>query len=181
MKRWSLGTPATPIPPHVAGDFYLWLWWQSEELEGAFDLGGRVGRFDLWVEDRITFRNAGEDKIAAAVFGDMASESREARASLRSGKRINDLRLHLRRDDRDFVATLRGPQIDVFSAVLPFIVNHPDVASTYYDRLFLYEELQFVIGHLFEAYARSRTSEEWTTNHLPALRAWVHTQGNPND
>ena len=69
-------------PPHVAGEFFLWLWYQSETGQGRVDLGETGGSVDYWVDDRIAFRAVGEDKVSAVMTGDNPSLTPEAHAAL---------------------------------------------------------------------------------------------------
>jgi len=42
-----------------------------------------------------------------------------------------------------------------------------------YERMFLYEDLFFVIRALYRRFAQERTSPDWAGVHLPAMRAWA--------
>jgi len=160
-----------PILAHQAGEFYAWLWWASEAEEGVFDLGEETGRIEVWVDDRLAFRNPHEHRVSATVTGPGAPETPEARAALAGGKVLEELSVHLRRDERDFAFTLRGPGMDLVRAKLPPGASEGEDAV--YERMFLYEELSFLVGALLRAYARDRTSERWESETLPAIRRWV--------
>ena len=160
-----------PILPHHAGEFYVWLWWATEERQTTFDLGGEVGRFDLWVDDRLAFRHPSETKVTAVMTGEAPASTMESRAALAGGKMLHELRLHLRRDDRDFTFTLKGPGIDVAQAKLPQVVAGSDEAI--YDRLHLYDEIGYIVGALFREYVAQRTGDAWESEVLPAMRSWV--------
>lgn len=95
----------TPIPAHVAGELYVWLWWASEQSGGAFDLPDPVGRITLWVDDRLAFRRPDDSKVTAVITGENPSTTLEARAALAGGKVLQELRIGLRRDDREFFVT----------------------------------------------------------------------------
>ena len=168
----SAEVEALPIPPHLASEFYLWLWWSTEERATIFDLGGKVGRIDLWVDDRLAFRNPSEAKVTAVMTGENPADTLEARAALAGGKVVNELRLHLRRGDHEYTFTLKGPAIDVVQAKLPQVVRGEEAI---YDRMFLYEELCFVLQALLRQFAAVRASEAWEARLLPAIRHWSLT------
>lgn len=163
-----------PMPPHLASEFYAWLWWASEENEGSFDLD-EVGRVTLWIDERIAFRLPADNKPSAVVTGDSPAAQPESRAALAGGKVLHDLRIALRRDDREFSATLKGPTMDLQKVKLPQAVDgNPE--ETLYDRMFLYEELVSVLGALFSQFAKARTGKNWTKETLPKIREWVQLE-----
>jgi len=160
-----------PILAHLAGEFYAWLWWASEARQGVFDLGEETGRLEVWVDDRLAFRNPHEHRVSATVSGPDAPDAPEARAALAGGKVLEALAVHLRRDDRDFAFVLRGPGMDLVRAKLPPGASEGEDAV--YERMFLYEELSFLVGALLREYARERTSGQWESETLPAMQRWV--------
>ncbi len=161
---------ATPLAPHLASDFLLWLWWTAEEARGPIDLGD--GPMDLWVDTRLSFRSPGEDRPAVVLTGENPSVGPEARAALAGGKVLRDLALGLRRDDREYAFLLRAPRLDLSAVRLPQEVTGGDEA-TLYDRMFLYEELHRVLAGLFLRFAALRASPAWEAEVLPAMRAWA--------
>jgi len=163
-----------PIPTHVAGEFYAWLWWVSEQQGGTLDLGDPVGRVDVWVDERLAFRNPGDQKVAAVMTGDNPAATLEARAALAGGKVLQELRIGVRRDDREFFATLKGPAMHMQGLKLPQTVKGGEEAL--YDRMHLYEELCLVVAALFRQWAALRDSERWEPEVLPALHTWVSGQ-----
>lgn len=158
-----------PILPHLAGEFLTWLWWRSDTGK-TFDLGGDVGPVELWVDERIVFREEGDNKAVAVLVGDPA-QALEARAALVGGRVVQDIRLGMRRDDREFVFTLKGSALDLQSAKLP-VVLAAGTEELVHDTQWLIAELWSVLGALYTAFAQARTSPEWGST-LWALRSWA--------
>jgi hypothetical protein len=161
-----------PIVPHLSSEFYVWLWWASEAQGSVFDLPEPVGRIDLWVDERLAFRSANDTKVTAIMTGEAPSTSLEARAALAGGKVLQELRIGLRRDEREFTVTLKGPHLHVSGAKLPQVVSD-GIDEVLYDRMFLYSELTLIVGALYRRFAALRVSDEWDAETLPALKAWV--------
>lgn len=161
-----------PVLPHMAGEFYAWLWWKSEDNGGHFDLGDPIGRVDVWVDDRLAFRNPNDSKVAAVMTGEHPSTSLEAKAALAGGKVLQELRIAVKRDDREFSVTLKGPAIDLARVKLPQMVDGGGEEALY-DRMFLYDELCGVLTGLLSSYARERTGPTWEDETLPAIRRWI--------
>lgn len=162
----------TPLAAHTAAEFYVWLWWASEQREGSFDLGDPIGRVELWVDERLSFRNPAEAKVSAVMTGENPSASLESRAALAGGKVLQDVRIAIKRDDREFSVTLKGPTMDLQRVKLPQQVDGAGEEALY-DRMFLYEELTVILGTLFREFSAIRTSSRWPDELLPALKAWV--------
>ncbi|HNC96640.1 MAG TPA: hypothetical protein PKY30_07850 [Myxococcota bacterium] len=163
------------LPGHIASDFYLWLWYRSETGGGHLDLG-EGEEVDFWVDDRISFRTPGEQKVSAVMTGEHPGGSPEARAALAGGKVLRDVRLALKREDREYMVTLKGPLIEVSGAKLPGLVKTGDTAEILYERMFLYEELGLMLRGLFRRFAELRTSDQWDRGVMPQLTAWAHGQ-----
>lgn len=163
---------ATPIPPHLAGELYLWLWWASEEQQGRFELGQPVGAIHLWVDDRLAFRRPDDTKISAVMTGENPASSLEARAALAGGKVLQDIKIGIRRDDREFSLVLRGPGMFIGGLKVPQVLSE-EKDEAVVDRMFLIEEVQFILDGLLQAFAAVRASPRWRDEVLPRMRAWL--------
>lgn len=168
----SESSDGLPVLPHLSGEFYTWLWWASEVRGAVFELGDPVGMIELWVDERLAFRNADDTRVTAVMTGEAPSTSLEARAALAGGKVLNELRIGLRRDDREFTVTLKGPAMHFTGVKLPQVVSD-GVDEVLYDRMFLYGELTLIMRALYNSFATDRVSGEWETAVLPALRRWI--------
>lgn len=164
-----------PIIGHLASEFYLWLWWASEARENLFDLGPDVGQVTLWVDDRLAFRNANDLRATAVLTGEAPASTLEAKAALRGGKVLHELRIGMRRDEREHFLTLSGPSMDVKQLKLPAFGEGEE--GLVYDRMFLYEEVCYVLAALFNEFAAVRVSEDWETTVVPQLATWCRGDG----
>lgn len=167
-----MSTEATPIPAHLGSEFLLWLWWSSENNGGRFSLGAPAGVVDVWVDDRLAFRQPSETKVSAVITGENPAHTLEARAALAGGKVVQDLRVGVRRDDREYFATLKGAGLDIAGLKLPQVLSEtPDEVVV--DRMFLYEEFVLVLRSLFDAFTAERLGSGWASSTVPAIRAWL--------
>ena len=163
---------ATPVVPHLAAEFYTWIWWTSETKDGLFSFSGEVGDVELWVDERLAFRNPEEARVSAVMTGENPSTALESRAALLGGKVLQELRIGFRRDDREYFVTLKGPSIEIAQAKTPSLEGEQDDAQIF-DRMFVYEELNLVLGALFNQFATIRASDDWNAQVIPALRSWI--------
>ena len=164
-----------PIVPHLAGEFYTWLWWSSERRGSAFDLPAPVGAVDVWVDERLAFRPPEEAKLAAVLTGENPAATLEARAALAGGKVLQEIRVGVRREDREFFVTLKGPAMHLTALKLPQVVGQEGGGSeeALFERVHLYDELCFVLAGLLREFARVRNGATWQDEVLPGLRDWI--------
>lgn len=162
----------TPLLTHLPAEFLTWLWFTSESSGGVMQLGPELGAIIVYVDDRISFRALEDDKPRAVLTGENASDTLEARAALAGGRVVKDLRLALKREDREYSVTLKGTLLDLSAAKLPGMVKG-NVEEVLYDRMYLYEELHTLVAALLRVFAQARTSDAWREETLPAMRAWV--------
>lgn len=167
-----MSADATPIPAHIGPEFLLWLWWRSERDEARFDLEKPVGRISLWVDERLAFRRPSDLKVTAVLTGENPSTTPEARAALAGGKVVQELRIGMKRDDREYTATLRGSGVDISGLKVPQVMSEKE-DDAIADRMFLYEEFVLVLSALMQAFAEERTSRDWSKQTLPTMRAWL--------
>ena len=160
-----------PSPPHIASEFYVWLWWESERNGGHFDVGDPIGAVDVWVDARLAFRRPGDSKITAVLTGDDASTTLESRAALAGGKVLDEVRLRVQRDEREYSVSLKGPTVAIQRAKLPPSGTDAD-ESPLYDRMFHYEELEKIVAGLFRQFTEERMKDEWEADTLPQMKAW---------
>lgn len=161
-----------PIVPHLAGEFYAWLWWSSEQGGAVFDLPSPVGRVDVWVDERLAFRNPDDTRVSAVMTGENPAGTLEARAALAGGKVLQELRVGIRRDDREYVVTLKGPAMHLQGLKIPQVVTEGG-EEVLYERMHLYEEVCLVLGALFRRFAEERAAPTWGQDTLPKLRDWI--------
>ena len=166
-----------PILPHISGEFYIWFWWASERQSTVFDLPDPIGRVEAWVDARLAFRLPSDSKVSAVMTGENPANTLESRAALAGGKVLNDVRMGIKRDDREFMVNLKGPAIHLVAAKLPQVVKEGGEEAIF-ERMHLYEELCLIISGLFQEYARVRSSTAWDKEIVPALRRWVAGQDN---
>jgi hypothetical protein len=160
------------LPPHIAADFYLWLWWRSEAQGGRFTLEDGSG-VEVYLDDRLALRDTGEERPTTLLTGDSPGTTPEARAAVLGGKVPKELRLLVRREDREYRVTLRGERIGIAGAKLPTQVKTGEVAEILYDRMFVYEELHWLVSCLLRQFGAARVDATWRPEVVPQIREWL--------
>jgi hypothetical protein len=162
---------AEAVMEHVACEFLAWVWFESERTGGRMDLGAPLGVVDVWVDERLAFRDSSDDKPRAILTGENPSQTLEARAALAGGKLLRELQLGLRREERDYSVTLKGALLDFCGAKLP--PGEAEEESLIYDRMFFYEELKLIVSQLLQRFAETRTADDWEQTTKPAIEEWI--------
>lgn len=142
----------TPFPTHLGSEFLLWLWCIAD-TESHMNVSG-LGVIDLWVEDRIAFRPSGGSTATVLVTAENSAQDTAAFAALYAGKRVQQIRLGLRRDEREFTFTL-DENLHVRALKLPSILSE-GAEEAVLDRMHLIDEVQTVIVQLFVKFAALR-------------------------
>jgi len=135
------------------------------------DLGEPIGVVDVWVDERLAFRDSSDDRPRAVLTGENPSQTLEARAALAGGKLLRELQLGIRREEREYSVTLKGTILDMSGVKLP--PGEAEEDSVIYDRMFFYEELYSVLSKLLEAFAIVRTTEAWDQGTKDAMAEWI--------
>ena len=161
-----------PQLPHLSSEFFVWLWFAAEREGGSMFFGEEIGVLDFWIEERLSFRSPDEDRPRAVMTGEDAATSLEARAALAGGKVVRDVQLHLRREEREYTVVLRGAGLDLSGLKFPTHATDGE-DELLYERMYLYEDVWFIIRALYQRFATERTAAEWASRTLPAMRRWV--------
>ena len=144
-----------PILPHLAPEFYTWLWFSSETAGGIFALPDADGvPVEVWVDERLSFRNP------------------EARAALASGKVINDIQLQIKTDERAYSLSLKGEGMDISGLKLP-PHSGDGYQALFYERMYFVQDVYRMLELFYVAFARLRTHSAWEETIVPAMREWL--------
>ena len=187
----TFGVRLTPLDPltmlddeqaeHLMGalvggltpQFLHWFWWRSEKNACVFTLDPQ-GDVDAWVDSRVLLEDTqAADK--ALLTGDNPSGTREARAALVGGKTPREIRIGIRRDNLEYLVTVRGIYLDLASISLPISVGD-DLDETVRVRGLAYEDLFALLTSLVRLFAEERTSDLWDSELAADMKTWARTE-----
>lgn len=160
-----------PASRFLGREFLLWLWWRSERDFGTVDLP-RFGKVDVWIDDRLQFRTAGEDPQTSDLRGGAPATTAEARTALLAGKIVETARVGLRVKEREHALELRGEGLELAGVKVPAECKD-GLAERVLERMFLLEEVTGILDALFVEFCHDRLGERWDGLLLPQIRAWV--------
>lgn len=158
-------------------EFLTWLWFRIEESGGVLEVEG-LGPVTLWIEDRMVLGSLDtESKENILKEGDV-SKSGEAAAGLKVGKKLQEARFGLIREDREYRLLLRGDTLDLPGIAVPKVLAEEgdDWHATALVRLGHIYECLAVVDALFAQFAALRISGEWPARVLPAMSRWIEAK-----
>lgn len=152
-------------------EFLTWLWYYSDAHEGVFDLGGEVGPFDLWFDDKLKVSSAAVSAQENFFKGGHPTSSLEARIALKLGKMASEAKIRITRDGQEYTFTLKAHDLGLSGVKLPTILSRED-EEKFYERMRLLEQLEAMVQGLYGQFLKQRLSPEWPQA-LDAIRQWV--------
>lgn len=163
----------------VGQEFLTWLWWKSEERGGTIALPG-VGDIIVVFEKHMLLEFGEADYSEKLVCSGLQTELKEARTGLRTGKKLEQARIHIVRGDYEWNVTLGATILEYRNVKPPKTAQsesnsqrrEEETEGMILERIFLFEELVRIVDDLFRFYVRTRTSARWS-DELQAMRSWV--------
>jgi len=152
----------------VGREFLVWLWFESELFEGRFDVEG-FGPCELWLEGQITLTEGKEQSRLKGATPSAAPESHEA---LRQGKLPTQARLRLSRGELEFGFVFDADALSLAAVKIPSVVKE-EADEQFYERMYLVEDLEAILGSLYAKFMGLRLSPAWDGAVAPAIRRWA--------
>ena len=171
---------------HFLGqEFLTWLWYKSEERGGAV-LVPEIGQDILVVFEKHMLLEYGEGEAKEnVVCRGLMTELREARAGLALGKKPEQARIRIQRDEHEWSLTLKARIFEFQSVRLPKTeigadgANNPDdplaLEGLLLDQIGLFETAVRTVDQLFRMFLERRCGAEWP-GELGKIQTWVRKQ-----
>lgn len=166
---------ADALAPLIGRDFLTWLWYFSEVNKGSFQ--NSQGEFlSVSMEQRIAVLGGEGPSLDTAVSSGPASELREAKLGLQTGKKVNQAKIRIEQDEHawqiqvkaeDFSLTgLKTPKVDMR------LEEGEDPDARFLEKMFLLEKSLLVLDELFHRFLGLRFSGHWSQE-LSGMKDWV--------
>lgn len=152
-------------------EFLVWLWFESEVLEGQFEMPDGE-RFELWFENQLTLESESAEQEITRMRGAAPTTTSEAHEALRRGKLPIQARVRIERGQQAFGVVISAKTMTLTSATLPQLIKEEE-EERFYERMYMIEELEKMVDALYERFLTVRLSTVWDTKVLPIIRGWV--------
>jgi hypothetical protein len=160
-------------------EFLTWLWYKSEERGGAVFLENSGTDVEIVFEKHILLESGEGDSYEKLICQGLQADLKEARTGLAMGKKVEQARIMLVRDDHEYHFTLKGSLFEFRSVRLPKTMDGSDESDDpgaeegrLLDRIGLYEIPMRTIDELFTMFLKKRVGEDWAPE-LEKLRNWI--------
>lgn len=154
---------------YVGREFLVWLWFESEIMEGRFEVEG-FGPCEIWLEGQIALT---QDKEQSRLKGAAPSATPEAHEALRQGKLPAQARVRVNRGELEYAFLFNAETLGLSAVKIPKVMTE-EGDEQFYERMYLIEDLESLLGSLYGKFVALRLSTAWDANVLPAIRAWIH-------
>lgn len=151
----------------VGREFLVWLWFESELMEGRFDVAG-FGPCEIFLEGQLSLT---QDKEQARLKGTAPSASAEAHEALRQGKLPAQARVRLARGELEYGFVFTAETLAISGVKIPKVVTE-EGDEQFYERMYLVEDLEGMLAALYARFLGQRLTSAWDAV-LPLIRAWV--------
>jgi recombination associated protein RdgC len=177
-------TSLTKAKAFLGREFLTWLWFTAETTRDllVLQVDGQSLEVDLWVDDRLVLEGTAAMSHRNVMKGGNPSHSREAAASLTTGKTVREMKLGLRiKDAGEYTAVLSCDDLNPRSLKLPApeTVDGTEGGAQAARALPLAERLQAttmfagVLDALFACFLAQRVGTAWETSVLSDMREWI--------
>lgn len=156
---------------YVGREFLVWLWFESEIFDGQFQVEG-FGPCEIHLEGQLSLT---QDKEHARLKGAAPSATPEAHEALRQGKLPAQARVRLTRGDLEYAFVFTAETLALSAVKIPDVVKE-ESDEQFYERMYLVEDLEHMLGAVYARFVGLRLSVAWESTVVPAIRAWMHEQ-----
>ncbi len=162
----------------LASEFLTWLLYRCERQNAVWKLDASPA-FELWPDDRLRLEAPVDGVTKNLLSGGTPSRTAEAHAALATGKLVQEARWKLLRGEKEWLFTMKAPDLDLRSVRLPELLTEEE-DDRLRERLSLMRELEETVELLLKTFLELRLSNGWTRDELPAVSEWI-LDGTPSN
>jgi len=178
LKNKAKGDAPTEDFTLIGREFLTWLWFKSEERNGAIALA-KTDEVQLQLLKRIALE-AGEGEYSQGVVcSGLHAELKEGKEAIRQGKKVKEANLQLHRDRDEWEFNFKADAFYFQSLRMPAAdppETQEDTEGILLERIYRIENAVRTIDRLYESFLTLRFSPEWTKNEKPRLAAWLRKE-----
>jgi hypothetical protein len=162
----------------IGHEFLTWLWFVLEnQTDRVSELSGKGDPTELEIGNRVVLeRRMGNDALeSVTIQGDHAGLE-EGMLALKKGALVTEINLVLRVSEWRWQFTLQGESLHLKQIQLPEtgpVETPEEVEGAVLERMALFERITETLDGLFRQFIADRTSDTWSSDTLPRLKAWI--------
>ncbi len=152
-------------------EFLVWLWWKSELTDGHMTIKG-FDSCDVWLDGQLTLETRAQEVEQSTLKGAAPSATPEAREALRQGKMPTKARICITHGEQQYACVFGAETFGLSGVKIPALLQEAE-DDQFYERMYLLEVLEEILGELYKEFLSLRLSPLWETDLIPAMRAWI--------
>ena len=156
---------------HLGREFLTWLWYTTEMSDEVVAIEG-IENARLIFAHRLMLSGGGLIREDSTVVCDAPQLTDEARAALRTGKKVAKATWLLDLDDRHYEVTVDATTLALTGVKLPDVLVDNDEEGLD-ERLSLLDQLEAALDSLYTRFARLRLDDDAWHNELVAMHTWA--------
>ncbi|WP_027369605.1 hypothetical protein [Desulfovermiculus halophilus] len=163
------------LSPFIGQDFLTWLWFCTETGRGTWTLA--TGETVLVsMTQRVAVQGGeGESRDTATSAGPQ-SRLQEARLGLRTGKKVNQARIHMEMDDHAWQVQLRAEDFALSGLRTPKVElkveEGEDPDARFLEKMYLIDKCLEVIDLVFVSFVQLRLGSAWAQE-AKGVKDWI--------
>lgn len=154
----------------LGSEFLMWLWYKCEVFENRMNIGDKP--CEVWFDQQITLEAFVVETEQSKLRGASPTFTPEAKEALRQGKLPTQAKLRVVHDGQEYGFTFKAPEFQTSGVKIPALMSREE-DEKFYERMYLIETLEKVLGALYDEFLGLRLRDVWSASVVPALRAWV--------
>jgi len=155
-------------------EFLTWVWFRSEIQEEIFRMEG-TPPMGISFDERLVLEAAVDNvREVSAIRGERPTQTAEARASLRMGKKVVQARLTVSLGSQDWVCVIQGDDLALSGVKVPAVLAHAE-DDFLLERVYLLDQLESAMDALYREFLNVRFDAEAWPGELKAMQTWVAT------
>jgi hypothetical protein len=154
-------------------EFLTWLWFRIETEGGEFELGGES--IAVVLDDFLAFAPLEADATEQSLRKGLPTRTPEARAALRSGRRLRRAKLLVARGSDEWTLVLDGPTLGLRSIKVPADGEEETTAADRRSaRVQGFLDVHDIVFGLYERFLEERLTPEYLGTVGEAQAQWMH-------
>jgi len=157
---------------YLGKEFLTWLWYQSDKNEGLVRLGSAGPAIQVWFADRIVLSGASQEAERVTIKAVEPSTNLEARTALQRGKQVEQARITIVREQREWTLTVSGEELSLGSIRIPALLTK-DADDQLSERLHLLDLLDGMIVDMFGVFMELRADDTAWPAERDGMSEWI--------
>ena len=156
-------------------EFLTWLWFVIDNQPKTIGIGEN-GSLEIGNRIALENRNHGDVTETIIIKGDDAGLE-EGVLSLKKGAMVSEINLSYRWEERIWQFTLKGESFHLTQVKIPekrSASGVEDIEKIVLEKSDCCEKMFRLIDKLYENFIKTRISERWEKETLPAVRSWIN-------